>query len=295
MSRINPLESFTHTMFCSCSSCMSENSRSLDHQAPAPRAARQANRVSTSQAQAPPYNSKKPHDISNMRPSFTFESLTHDIVCTCSSCFIDERSNGRMPQAPPQATRQQSRSSNSEAPPSYPTRQTDTGSIVSSQAAPPFQSRRVANSNLYPQCETSSYYATADSLCVAYQRAQRAELQEWALVDDMEALHYRRGHWESEAGCFTATTGRPDSVPMGVVVVEVVQSARATQGGRLSLNVDVATSVFWSAGSVLDIVAKHLRCDCKEFSSVQLPRVPSVCLISRRPMWARESGQRAIM
>jgi eukaryotic translation initiation factor 2C len=52
----------------------------------------------------------------------------------------------------------------------------------------------------------------------------------------------------------------------------IFQSVRATQGGRLTLNVDVATSVFWSAGSVLDIVTKHLRCDCK----FALARFPSV-------------------
>lgn len=48
----------------------------------------------------------------------------------------------------------------------------------------------------------------------------------------------------------------------------IFQSVRATQGGRLTLNVDVATSVFWSAGTVLDIVMKHLRCDCKFLSAV---------------------------
>lgn len=39
----------------------------------------------------------------------------------------------------------------------------------------------------------------------------------------------------------------------------IFQSVRATQGGRLTINVDVATAVFWSQGTVLDTALRLLR------------------------------------
>ncbi|KAL7275850.1 Protein argonaute [Rhizina undulata] len=39
----------------------------------------------------------------------------------------------------------------------------------------------------------------------------------------------------------------------------IFQSVRATQGGRLTINVDVATAVFWSQGTVMDIALRMLR------------------------------------
>lgn len=39
----------------------------------------------------------------------------------------------------------------------------------------------------------------------------------------------------------------------------IFQSVRATQGGRLTINVDVATTVFWSQGCVLDVALRFLR------------------------------------
>jgi len=62
----------------------------------------------------------------------------------------------------------------------------------------------------------------------------------------------------------------------------IFQSVRATQGGRLTLNVDVATSVFWSAGSVLDIVAKHLRCDSIDALVTKLEKSPTATRELRR-------------
>lgn len=52
----------------------------------------------------------------------------------------------------------------------------------------------------------------------------------------------------------------------------IFQSVRATQGGRLTINVDVATAVFWSQGTVLDTALRLLRIS---MSPVSLRRNPS--------------------
>lgn len=39
----------------------------------------------------------------------------------------------------------------------------------------------------------------------------------------------------------------------------IFQSVRATQGGRLTINVDVATTVFWTQGSVVDIACRMMK------------------------------------
>ncbi|KAL0638123.1 Protein argonaute [Maublancomyces gigas] len=44
----------------------------------------------------------------------------------------------------------------------------------------------------------------------------------------------------------------------------IFQSVRATQGGRLTINVDVATAVFWSQGTVLDTALRLLRINSPE-------------------------------
>lgn len=47
----------------------------------------------------------------------------------------------------------------------------------------------------------------------------------------------------------------------------IFQSVRASQGGRLTINVDVATSVFWNKGTVLEVAQKLLKFDRKFIDS----------------------------